>query len=114
MAYSSGIRNKRITVINRTEQAVGVFGIDSAGVEWQDGPTLWANVEWSRGKTAMNAGALDAYGVVMVRMLWTSTINMRSRIRYDGQVYQILPDTFHADYETNAIQFHAQLIVNEQ
>lgn len=110
MAYQSGLRNKRITVLNRQEQTVGMFGIDSAGIEWTEGPAIWANVEWSRGKAAMNVGALDAYCVVMVRMLYTNTINMRSRIRYEGQVYQILPDTFHADFETNTIQFHAQLV----
>lgn len=110
MAYTAGSRNKRITVLNREAQTVGAFGIDSAGIEWTEGPAIWANVEWSRGKSAMNVGALDAYCVVMVRMLYTRTINMRSRIRYDGQVYQILPDTFHADYENNTIQFHAQLV----
>lgn len=113
MAYQSGLRNKRITVLNRDAQTVGAFGIDSAGIEWTEGPAIWANVEWSRGKSAMNVGALDAYCVVMVRMLYTSSINMRSRIRYDGQVYQILPDTFHSDYENNAIQFHAQLVQTE-
>lgn len=113
MTYSTGLLRERVTVVNRTEQTVGAFGIDSAGVQWADGPTLWASVTWAKGKTALNAGALDAYAVVMVRMRWTTAINMRSRIRYEGQTYQILAETFHANRQDNTLQFHAQLVVNE-
>ncbi len=56
-------------------------------------------------------GAVDVYGVVMVRMRWNSIVNERSRIVFDGKTYQILGDTFHAQRQDNTIQFHAQLLV---
>jgi hypothetical protein len=61
----------------------------------------------------MNVGALDVYGVIMVRMRWNSIVNDRSRVMYDGKTYQILGDTFHAQRQDNTIQFHAQLVVKE-
>ena len=63
MAYSSGFRNKLVTILNRKEQTVGKYGIDSAGVEWEAVGTVWANVSWAKGNRAMNNGSLDVYGV---------------------------------------------------
>lgn len=103
-----------IEVLNRKEQTVGRFGIDSAGVEWESEGWLHADVEWQRGKQAMNAGSLDVYGVIMVRMNWTDAVNMRSRIVWLGQTYQILAESFHDDFHDNTIQFHAQLIINDK
>ena len=111
MAYSTGILNKRITVQERTQAVTSKWGMDGAGITYTDTATLWANVEWTRGKAAMIAGALDAYTVIMVRIRWTDKINMRCRVVYDGNTYQIVPETFHVDRENNTIQFHAQLIV---
>ena len=62
----------------------------------------------------MNAGALDVYAVVMVRMRYNSIINERSRIMYDGRTYQIVGETFHANSQENTIQFHAQQIINDK
>jgi hypothetical protein len=62
----------------------------------------------------MNAGALDVYGVVMVRMRYNTVVNERSRILYEGKTYQIIGETFHADRQANTIQFHAQQIVKDQ
>ena len=111
--YSAGLRRHRIVIQNRKEQTQGKYGIDSKGIEWENGPTVWADVNWTKGKSAMREGALDAYSVVMVRMNWCAKINMRSRIVWNEQVYQIIPETFHPDYQQNTIQFHAQLLVNE-
>ena len=111
--YSSGMRNKRITILNRTEAKTGKFGLDGDGIEWQDMGMVWAAVDWAKGMRTLNAGAIDAYGMVLVRMNWNATISMRSRICYDGQVYQVLPDTYHADKQANTIQFNAQLVINE-
>jgi len=111
--YSAGMRRDLIIVQNRKEAAVGIYGIDSAGVQWEDTLRCWASVEWQRGKYALREGAVDAYGVVMVRMLWTPSINMRSRIVHDGQVYQILPETFHSDRMENTVQFLAQVVIND-
>lgn len=113
MAYSSGMLRHRVTIQNRTNASAGRFGLDSAGVEWKDEQTVWAAVDFVKGLRAMREGAIDAYAVVMVRMRWTSIVNMRSRILYNGITYQILPETFHADYYTNTIQFNAQAIVTD-
>ena len=113
MAYSSGILRNRVTILNRTEAQQGRFGLDSSGVEFETAGTVWAEVTWAKGKQAMNVGARDVYGVIMVRMRWTSIVNDRSRVQYDGKTYQILGDTFHAQRQDNTIQFHAQLVVKE-
>lgn len=113
MAYSTGILRNRVTILNRTKAQQGKFGFDSSGVEFETAGTVWAEVTWAKGKQAMNVGALDVYGVIMVRMRWNSIVNDRSRIMYDGKTYQILGDTFHAQPQDNTIQFHAQLIVKE-
>ena len=114
MAYSSGILQDRVTIQNRDEQTVGRFGIDSAGVGWSNAGPVWAPVDWAKGKGAMNAGALDVYGVVIVRMRWNSIVNERSRIVYDGKTYQIIGETFHAQRQANTIQFHAQQVINDK
>ena len=113
MAYSTGILRNRVTILNRTEAQQGKFGLDSSGVEFETAGTVWAEVTWVRGKQAMNVGALDVYGVIMVRMRYNTIVNDRSRIMYDGKIYQILGDTFHAQRQDNTIQFHAQLVVKE-
>lgn len=113
MAYSTGILKDRVTILNRKEAQQGKFGLDSSGVEFETAGTVWAEVTWVRGKQAMNVGALDVYGVIMVRMRWNSIVNDRSRVMYDGKTYQILGDTFHAQRQDNTIQFHAQLVVKE-
>jgi SPP1 family predicted phage head-tail adaptor len=113
MAYSTGILRNRVTILNRTEAQQGKFGLDSSGVEFESAGTVWAEVTWVRGKQAMNVGALDVYGVIMVRMRWNSIVNDRSRVIYDGKTYQILGDTFHAQRQDNTIQFHAQLVVKD-
>ena len=113
MAYSTGILRNRVTILNRTEAQQGKFGLDSSGVEFETAGTVWAEVTWVRGKQAMNVGALDVYGVIMVRMRYNTIVNDRSRIMYDGKTYQILGDTFHAQRQDHTIQFHAQLFVKE-
>ncbi len=113
MAYSTGILRNRVTILNRTETQQGKFGLDSSGVEFETAGTVWAEVTWVRGKQAMNVGALDVYGVIMVRMRYNTIVNDRSRVQYDGKTYQILGDTFHAQRQDNTIQFHAQLVVKE-
>ena len=113
MAYSTGILRDRVIILNRKEAQQGKFGLDSSGVEFETAGTVWAEVTWAKGKQAMNVGALDVYGVIMVRMRWNSIVNDRSRVQYDGKTYQILGDTFHAQRQDNTIQFHAQLIVKE-
>lgn len=114
MTYTSGMLKHRILVQNRKTAISSKYGIDGAGIEWEDACEVWASMDWAKGVYAMRVGALDAYAVVIVRCRWTDIITMRSRIVYQGQTYQILPDTFHADIQANTIQFHAQLIINDK
>lgn len=108
MGYSSGLLKDRVTILNRKKAVMGKHGLDSSGIGWEESGTVWASVEWAKGKQAMNAGSIDVYGVVMVRMRWNSIINERSKIRHNGKEYVVLGDTFHADKQANTIQFHAQ------
>ena len=112
MSYPAGMREYRIKVLNRKEAAMGAYGKDSSGVQWEETCCLWASVDWQKGKSAMSAGALDSYVVVMVRMNYTDQISMRSRMVWEGQTYQIIPETFHADKRKNTIQFHAQIVLD--
>lgn len=114
MAYTSGLLKERVTILNRKKAVQGRMGLDSAGIEWENMGCVHANVDWQKGKTAMNAGALDAYGVKIVRMRWNSVITERSRIQWHGKTYQILPETFNADRQGNTIQFLCQQIINDK
>jgi hypothetical protein len=49
-----------------------------------------------------------------VRTRWTDKITMRSRVKFEGNVYQIIPETFHPDKMENTLQFHMQLVVNDK
>ena len=113
MGYSGGFLKHMIVPLNRKEAKAGKYGIDSAGVEWEEVGCLHANVDYQRGKSAMNAGALDAYAVKIVRMRWTNCFSERSRIKYDDKVYQIVPETWQANKHENTLQFLMQLIVND-
>ena len=114
MGYSAGFLHDIIIPMNRKEAKVGKYGIDSAGVEWEEVGCLHANVDYQRGKSAMNAGALDVYAVKIVRMNWTDKLNERSRVKYNGKVYQIIPETFNGHYRENTLQFLMQLVVNDK
>ena len=114
MSYSSGFLHNIIIPLNRKEAKVGKYGIDSAGVEWEKVGCLHANVDYQRGKSAMNAGSLDVYAVKIVRMRWTNVFNERSRIKYQDKTYQIIPETFNANRREDTLQFLMQLIVNDK
>ena len=113
MSYSPDLLKYRVIVLNRKQATSSKWGKDGEGVEWEASQPIRADVTWAKGVRAMNQGALDAYGVIEVRMYWNNVVNMRSRIIYDGQTYNILPETFHADHMENTIQFHAQVILND-
>ena len=114
MAYTAGFLKDLVTVLNRKKAVQGRMGLDSAGIEWENMGCVHANVDWQKGKSGMTAGALDAYGVKIVRMRWNNIITERSRIQYEGRTYQILPETFNADHQGNTIQFLCQQIVNDK
>ena len=113
MSYSPDLLKYRVIVLNRKQATTSKWGKDGEGVEWEASQPIRADVTWAKGARAMNQGALDAYGVVEVRMYWNNVVNMRSRIIFEGQTYNILPETFHPDHMSNTIQFHAQAILND-
>ena len=114
MGYSSGFLKHMITIQNRKAATMGKYGLDTQGAEFDDTVCLHANVDWQKGKSGMHEGALDSYGVVMVRMRWTNHVNERSRIVWQGKTYQIIPETFHAERSDNTVQFLAQVIINDK
>ena len=50
----------------------------------------------------------------IVRMRYNTVVTDRCRIKYDGRVFQILPETFHQNRLDDTLQFHMQLIVNDK
>jgi head-tail adaptor len=114
MAYQAGFRHEIIIPLNRKAATVGKYGVDSGGIQWEEGTPLHANVDYQRGKSAMSAGSLDVYAVKIVRMRWTGLFNERSRIRWRDNVYQIIPETFNANRREDTLQFLMQLIVNDK
>ena len=104
----------RITIQNRKAATQSKFGIDSAGVEYEDTATIWAAVDFVRGKRSMQEGAIDVYGVVMVRCRYNCYINERSRIIHEGKTYQVLGETLHTNRQDNIVQFNAQVIINDK
>lgn len=114
MAYSSGMLKYRVSILNRKESTTNKWGKDGNGVTWENVGTVWAAVDFVKGVRAMREGSVDVYGVVMVRMRYNSLVNIRSRIIYAGQIYQVLGETLHEDKQDNIIQFNAQIIINEQ
>ena len=114
MGYSAGFLHDIIQPLNRKEAVAGKFGLDSAGIEWEEGPCLHANVDYAKGKSAMNAGSLDAYAVKIVRMRYTTAFNERSRVKYLDKTYQIIPETWNANHREDTLQFLMQLVVNDK
>ena len=114
MGYSAGFLHDVIHVLNRKEAVAGKFGLDSAGIEWEEVGCLHANVDYQRGKSALNAGSLDAYAVKIVRMRYTTAFNERSRVKYEDKTYQIIPETWNPNHRENTLQFLMQLVVNDK
>lgn len=114
MGYSAGFLHDIIQPLNRKEAVAGKYGLDSAGIEWEPVGCLHANVDYQRGKSAMNAGSLDAYAVKIVRMRYTTAFNERSRVKYLDKTYQIIPETWQPNHRENTLQFLMQLIVNDK
>ena len=113
MGFSSGFLHEIIRPLNRKDAKVGKYGIDSAGIEWEEGPCLHANVDYQRGKSGLSAGSIDVYAIKIVRMRWTNVFSERSRIKYDGRVYQIIPETWQANRHNDTLQFLMQQVVEK-
>lgn len=104
MAYQSGFLHQRVTIKNKT--AAAGFG-DTA--TYTEAGTVWANVDFSKGKKALHEGALDAYDTVIIRMRYNKIVSRDSHLVHDGKEYQI--QSFHRDRHENIIQITATEIV---
>ena len=109
MSYSTGMINKRVTILTRGAAQDTDYG-RVAGA-WTRGATLWAAVDWSRGAKAMREGAMEAYDTIMVRCRWREDLTRESRLLYAGDVYEI--ESFHADKTANTIQLTAHELPGE-
>ena len=83
--YSAGMRKDRIMILNRKKAQTSDFGIDGNGIEWEECGCVWCDISWTKGMRAQNAGAIDVYGIIAVRMNYDAgkcnCISMRSRVR---------------------------------
>ena len=112
------MRKDRIMILNRKKAQTSDFGIDGNGIEWEESECMWAGISWTKGMRAQNAGAIDVYGIIAVRMNYDAGmcrgISMRSRVKdSEGITYQILPETYHPDRQENTIEFRAQVVIDE-
>lgn len=107
MAYSSGMLNKRVAVMNPSTVTQGKFGRQSAGREYKFDGMFWAAVDFNKGMKSMREGALDAYDTLMIRMRWNDKVNVRSMIVWKGRTFAVR--SFNDERQTNQIQ----LIVTE-
>ena len=105
MAQSSGFRNKRVAIMNRSTDGGGDFGRNSAGRPFAYETTVWASVRFNKGVKSLREGAVDAYDTLIFGMLYTPKVSRESMLVYDGRTFQI--QSFNRDYQTNEIQITA-------
>jgi hypothetical protein len=100
--FNSGMRNHRVTVLNKVALAEKAFG-EKTGYK-RDG-SLYSSYEFSKGAKALRDGTLDAYNSVIFRMNFSgsaaSKITRESLIEMHGKVYQIL--SLNEDHHDNKI-----------
>ena len=102
---SSGLRDKRVTLLRKVETDGGRFGRGASAPEWEEHRTVWANVTFARGTKALRHGALDAYDVIMVRCHYIKRATRDCRLQYDGRTWEI--ESFNSDYRQNELQITA-------
>ena len=105
MSYASGMRNRRVHIMNRKADVEGDFGRNSAGRGYEYTTTVWAAVTFNKGVKSMREGAVDAYDTVMFRMLYTKNVCRESMLVWDDRTFAI--QSFNRDYQTNEIQITA-------
>ena len=102
--FTSGMRNHRVTILNKVQPSERQFG-EKTGYR-RDG-SLWSSYEFSKGTRALREGALDAYDSVIFRMNFSAnvTITRESLIECDGKVYQV--QSLNSDKRENKIIIRA-------
>lgn len=106
MAYSTGLLNDRVKILNKVRPTQGDFG---ATTRYAEAAEVWAGVTWNKGVKSLREGALDAYDTIMVRMRYNSVVSRDSRLEHDGVTYQI--QSLHRDRQDNTIQITATEVV---
>lgn len=106
MAYSTGLLNDRVKILNKVRPMRGDFG---ATTRYAEAAEVWAGVTWNKGVKSLREGALDAYDTIMVRMRYNTVVSRESRLEHDGVTYQI--QSLHRDRQDNTIQITATEVV---
>ena len=102
MAYSTGMMNKRVAVLNPATVTPGKFGRQSAGRGYEFVGKFWAAVDFNKGAKSLREGAVDAYDTLIVRMRWNDKVTVRSMIVWNGRTFAVR--SFNDDRQTNQIQ----------
>lgn len=98
--FDSGLRNYRVTVLNKVQPQERQFGDNTS---YQRDGSLWATYKFNKGTKALREGALDAYDTVMFQMNFSAnvTITRESLIECEGKFYQI--QSLNSDRRENKI-----------
>lgn len=104
--FTSGMRNHRITILNKVAPAEKAFG-EKTG--YQREGSLQSSYEFTKGTKALREGALDAYDSVIFRLNFSGNvakkITRESLIEMNGKIYQI--QSLNEDYHDNKIIIRA-------
>lgn len=104
--FTSGMRNHRITILNKVQASGRAFG-EKTGYRREG--SLNSSYEFNKGTRALREGALDAYDSVMFRLNFSGNvakkITRESLIEMNGKIYQI--QSLNADYHDNKIIIRA-------
>lgn len=92
--------NKRVTILARSEGKNSQFGRE--GGKFVPVKTIWAAVDWTKGKKAMQEGAIDAYDTYMVRCRFHRCLTRECRLEFDNRIFQI--ESFNADRQSDETQ----------
>ena len=111
MGYSAGMLNKRVTIAKRVKAEAGKMGLDSGGIKYQEVATVWAEKKFNKGAKSLNAGAVDAYDVVLFRMRYRNDIDRWCLLKCQGVWYQV--ESFNEDFTDNQIQITAREMANQ-
>ena len=103
--------NKRVTIAKRVKAEAGKMGLDSGGIKYQEVATVWAEKKFNKGAKSLNAGAVDAYDVVLFRMRYRNDIDRWCLLKCQGVWYQI--ESFNEDFTDNQIQITAREMANQ-
>ena len=111
MAYSTGMMNKRVTVVERSADAQETFG-KSGQPKYEILGEYWMAEDFNRGVKSLREGAFDAYDTVMFRCRYIKEMDRWCLLQYQGKWYQI--QSFNESFQENQIQITAVELVNQQ